>query len=195
MLSPRSVNTVNNIYLNPGKYLNDKLTAMQPKTRELVSLALIRLAYLDPEEAAKELDKLRWKAPSSRLEERSWIWGVIGKRAGQKLSDGCGQPISCTRPGQATCTMTTWPGRRVRHCAPALGSRCHRHHRHGRQPSAMTPHGSTGAPVRCCGSPPKCPCARRLTLAGKHCRMRGFYEQLALEELGQRITVPPSLHR
>ncbi|MBX9817941.1 MAG: lytic transglycosylase domain-containing protein, partial [Burkholderiaceae bacterium] len=80
------VKTVNTIYLNPGKYLNDKLTALRPQTRELVSLALIRLAYQEPAEAATEVEKLRWKAQLTQ-EERSWIWGVIGKRAAQKLSD------------------------------------------------------------------------------------------------------------
>jgi len=80
------VKTVNTIYLNPGKYLNDKLTALRPQTRELVSLALIRQAYLEPLEAATEVEKLRWKAQLTQ-EERSWVWGVIGKRAAQKLSD------------------------------------------------------------------------------------------------------------
>jgi soluble lytic murein transglycosylase len=78
--------TVNTVYQNPAKYLNDKLTALRPQTRELVSLALVRLAYLDPADAAVEVDKLRWKAQLT-AEERSWVWGVIGKRAAQKLSD------------------------------------------------------------------------------------------------------------
>jgi len=52
----------------------------------LVSLALIRLAYIDPDSAAVEIDKLRWKAQLNQ-EERSWVWGVIGKRSAQKLSD------------------------------------------------------------------------------------------------------------
>ena len=47
-LNDKWVKTVNAIYLNPGKYLNDKLTALRPQTRELVSLALIRQAYLEP---------------------------------------------------------------------------------------------------------------------------------------------------
>lgn len=32
------------VYANPAQYLSEKLTAFQPKTREIVSLALIRLA-------------------------------------------------------------------------------------------------------------------------------------------------------
>ena len=98
LVSPSSLKTVNAIYINPGKYLNDKLTAIQPKTRELVSLALIRLAYLDPEEAATEINKLRWKAQLTK-EERNWVWGVIGKRAAQKRMD---QANSYFAQGQTT---------------------------------------------------------------------------------------------
>ena len=79
------VKNVAEIYASPAKYLNDKLTAFRPKTRELVSLAIIRLAYLDPDAAAIEVNHLRWRAQLTQ-EERSWIWGVIGKRAAMKLS-------------------------------------------------------------------------------------------------------------
>ena len=51
-----------------------------------MSLALIRQAYLDPAEAAIEVEHLRWKTQLTS-EERSWIWGAIGKRAAMKLSD------------------------------------------------------------------------------------------------------------
>lgn len=79
------VKTVSAIYDNPQKYLDDKLTALRPQTREFVSLALIRLAQKDPDMAAQEVDKLRWKTQLTP-EERSWVWGAIGKRAAQKQS-------------------------------------------------------------------------------------------------------------
>jgi soluble lytic murein transglycosylase len=83
LVSPGHSALVNQIYLHPSKYLNHKLTAVQTSTRELVSLALIRLATIDPAEAAAEMGNLRWKAQLS-AEERSWIWGAIGKRAAQR---------------------------------------------------------------------------------------------------------------
>ena len=85
-LDTKWVKTVAAIYQSPAKYLNDKLTALRPQTREFVSLALIRLAYLEPQDAAVEVDKLQWRAQLTG-EERSWIWGVIGKRAAQKGQD------------------------------------------------------------------------------------------------------------
>jgi soluble lytic murein transglycosylase len=74
------------IYTHPSRYLDEKLTALLPRTKELVTLALIRLATEDPALAAAELNKLRWKTQLTQ-EERSWVWGVIGKRAAQRLSD------------------------------------------------------------------------------------------------------------
>jgi soluble lytic murein transglycosylase len=186
IVSPGSVQTVNNIYLNPGKYLNDKLTALQPKTRELVSLALIRQAYLDPAEAAVEVGKLRWKAQLTS-EERSWIWGVIGKRAAMKLSSDA--PDYFAR-GQATDMHDdhlAWQAR------AAL--------RVGRWPQVLGAIGAMGDTQR--GDPTwvywrarallqvatEGARAQALSLLESIASPRGFYEQLALEELGQRITV------
>jgi soluble lytic murein transglycosylase len=189
IVSPGSVSTVNEIYLNPGKYLNDKLTAIQPKTRELVSLALIRQAYLDPAEAALEIDKLRWKAQLTQ-EERSWIWGVIGKRAAQRLSDEAsgyfvrgqtkymhedhlawqvraalrqgrwGQVLDATSAmGDAQRSDPTWTYWRARALQQQTSSA-----------SAKT---------------------QAKQLFESIASVRGFYEQLALEELGLHITAPP----
>ena len=74
LLNPEWAITAGSIYANPERYLNEKITALRPRTKELVTLALIRLAVSDPEAAAIEADKLRWKAQLT-LEERSWIGG------------------------------------------------------------------------------------------------------------------------
>ncbi|MDO8285981.1 MAG: transglycosylase SLT domain-containing protein [Rhodoferax sp.] len=186
IVSPRSVQTVNNIYLNPGKYLNDKLTAIQPRTRELVSLALIRQAYLDPAEAAQEIDKLRWRAQLTQ-EERSWIWGVIGKRAAQKLSSDA--PDYFAR-GQAPAMHEDHLAWQVRAALRA-----------GRWSQVLSATGAMAEPQR---SDPawtywrarallaqgtnESTRAQALQLLEGIASGRGFYEQLALEELGQRIT-------
>jgi soluble lytic murein transglycosylase len=187
IVSPGSVQTVNNIYLNPAKYLNDKLTAIQPKTRELVSLALIRQATLEPADAAVEIDKLRWRTQLTQ-EERSWVWGVIGKRAAQKLSSDA--PDYFAR-GQA-------PGMHEDHLAWQVRAAL----RAGRWSQVLSATGAMGASQR---NDPTWTYwrARALLAQGTNegarsqalqllegiASSRGFYEQLALEELGQRITV------
>ena len=57
---------------------------MISKTRkELIALALIKLAGTDPDNAARLLDS-KW-GPQLSPEERNWVWGVLGKQAAQRL--------------------------------------------------------------------------------------------------------------
>jgi soluble lytic murein transglycosylase len=86
LLNPAWAVGLNQLYAGPKRYLDDNLTAFRPKTREWVTLAIVRMASNDPHAAAEELNKLRWRAQLTD-EERSWIWGVIGKRAARLLSD------------------------------------------------------------------------------------------------------------
>ena len=85
MLDKQWAVTVEDIYANPARYLDDKLTALRPRTKELVTLALVRLAVKDYQEAAEQLGKLRWRTQLTD-EERSWVWGVVGRQAALKLS-------------------------------------------------------------------------------------------------------------
>jgi len=188
LLNPDWAVTVGTIYANPARYLDDKFTALRPRTKELVTLALIRLAIADPEAAATEADKLRWKTQLTQ-EERSWVWGVIGKRAAQKLSDGAmayfmnGQDKlmqddhlawkvraalrvgNWTQVAAATAAMSetqrkesTWVYWRARALLNLAQNEADR-----------------AEPAR---------------LLESIASTRGFYEQLALEELGQRVVAP-----
>ena len=188
LLNDKWVKTANSIYLQPGKYLNDKLTALRPQTRELVSLALIRQAYLDPEEAATEVEKLRWKAQLTQ-EERSWIWGVIGKRAAQRQSSEAVGFFSHAKPEHLHEDHLVWMTR------AAL--------RAGRWDMVQTAINAMPAPMRqeavwvywraralLQDATTENNRAQALRLFESIAGPRGFYEQLALEELGQRITLP-----
>lgn len=87
MLDPARAKTVHAIAKQPERYLNNKITAFRTSTKELVTLALIRLASTDPEAAAKAMQDNRWRLQLTS-EERSWLWGAIGKRQAQRLQDG-----------------------------------------------------------------------------------------------------------
>jgi len=189
IVSPGSVKTVNAIYLHPSKYLNDKLTAIQPKTRELVSLALIRQAYLDPAEAAVEIDKLRWKTQLTQ-EERSWIWGVIGKRAAQKLSSDAPDYFARGQNAQMHDDHLAWQARaalragrwqQVLSAIAAMGEPQHS--------EATWVYWRARALLRQTGTENSR--AHAIQLLESIAGVRGFYEQLAMEELGRPITTPP----
>jgi soluble lytic murein transglycosylase len=188
MLDERWTKTVNSIYLNPGKYLSDKLTALRPQTREFVSLALIRQAYLDPAEAAVEVEKLRWKAQLTQ-EERSWIWGVIGKRAAQKLSPDAPGFFAKGQAAEMHEDHLVWLAR----AALRTGNWSKVLEAIAAMPEVMRAdptwvYWKARALLKLDASESNRTQARQL-LAGI-ASVRGFYEQLALEELGQKITVP-----
>jgi soluble lytic murein transglycosylase len=188
-LDTKWVATVAAIYQSPAKYLNDKLTALRPQTREFVSLALIRMAYLEPEHAALEVEKLRWRAQLT-AEERSWIWGVIGKRAAQKGQDNASSYYQKGQLDQmhedhvlwavrAALRQGQWPQVQAAIAAlpPALRSEPAWTYWQARAVLAQKPTEAARAQAM----------ASLQSMAG----IRGFYEQLALEELGQRTTLPP----
>jgi soluble lytic murein transglycosylase len=187
IISPNSVSTVNTLYANPRKYLNDKLTALQPKTRELVSLALIRLAYLDPEEAAVEIDKLRWKTQLT-AEERNWIWGVIGKRAAMKLSGDAPDYFARGQVSDMHDDHLAWQARaalRAKRWQQVLGAITAMGD--SQRNEAVWVYWRARALMQLATEGAR---AQALTLLESIAGSKGFYEQLALEELGQRITVP-----
>ncbi len=188
LLNPQWVKTVNSIYLNPGQYLNDKVTALRPQTREFVSLALIRQAYLEPQDAALEVEKLRWKTQLT-AEERSWVWGVIGKRTAQKQSP---KAMNYFAQGQvqymhedhlvwmARAALRAGSWSQVLVAIDAMGS--------GQRADPTWIYWRARALLQQAQS--ESDRAQALQLLESIAGVRGFYEQLATEELGQRIDAP-----
>jgi soluble lytic murein transglycosylase len=85
--------------------------------RELVAIAIQRIARNDPRQAAEQLEKL-----GSRLEdsERGWAWSQIGWQAATRhMSEAVGwyKP----RPAMRRCRMRSRSGRCVPRCAARLG--------------------------------------------------------------------------
>ena len=188
LLNTDWASTVSAIYANPVHFLDGKLLALRPRTKELVTLALIRLAASDPAAAATEVDKLRWKTQLTQ-EERSWVWGVIGKRAAMRLSDGA---MAYFLNGQdkfmhedhlawkvrAALRAGNWVQVSTAIAAMSEGQRKDATWVYWRARALMTL--ATGEADR----------AEATRLLASIAGVNGFYEQLALEELGQRITAP-----
>jgi soluble lytic murein transglycosylase len=188
LLNPDWAARAGSIYTHPSRYLDEKLTALLPRTKELVTLALIRLATEDPALAAAELNKLRWKTQLTQ-EERSWVWGVIGKRAAQRLSDNA---IAWFENGQDKFMHEDHLAWKVRAALRA-----------GMWPQVLEATAAMSEQQR------RDPAwtywrARALLAPGRNeadrqeatrllegiASVRGFYEQLALEDLGRTISVP-----
>jgi soluble lytic murein transglycosylase len=189
LLGKDRAEALNTIYGAPAKYLTAKFTALRPPTKELVTLALIRLAVVDPAAAAKEVNKLRWKTQLT-AEERSWVWGVIGKRAAQRLSSDALGYFEQADNKYLHDDHLAWKTRaalragRWQVVQDAIAAM--------RAPQRADPawvYWSARALTKLSNT--EAARAQANSLLQGIAGVRGFYEQLALEELGQRITVAP----
>ena len=174
----------------PSKFLLSKATARGKMRQELVLLALIKLAGSDPDGAAYQLDS-KWGVHLSP-EERNWAWGAIGKSAALKLSDEAPAYFAkVTKDSDLTDDMLGWKVR--------AALRAGQWKTVDKAVDAMAPdvrQDSTWvywkARALLAGKPKDAERAEARQLLEGIAGTRGFYEQLALEELGQRVAVPPA---
>ena len=190
IVAPEVLTQLKEVLDAPSKYLLARNMAGSRVRQELVLLALIKLASGDPDSAAHQLDS-KWSEYLS-AEERNWAWGVIGKSAAQKLSGSAhGYFSNVTRNSHLNDDLLGWKVRAalragqwkaVRNVVDAMGAEA-------RQDSTWV---YWKARAMLATKPSEADRAEARQLLEGIAGTRGFYEQLALEELGQRITVPPA---
>ena len=189
LLNPEWIALVNSVYNNPNRYLDDKYLALRPRTKELVTLAIIRLASNNPAAAAEELDKLRWRTQLTH-EERSWIWGVIGKKAARNLSN---QALGYYSQGQDNHMHSDQLVRKIRAALRAgnwvqvQSTIAALDEARRQEPSWVYWRARALTALQVPDAAVKAQALYKSIAAGQ-----GFYEQLAQEELGQAITLPPA---
>jgi len=186
--APRLSEQVALIYADPAKYLDKRIIAITKNRKELAVLALIRLAAKDPDEAADLLNR-RWSIQLSQ-EERNWTWGVIGKQAAQKLQDNASSHFAkVQKDSDLNDDLLSWKVR----AALRMGQ--------WRQvltaTQAMSPESQKDpawvywrARALSATAQDNAQKQEAQGLLRSIASVRGFYEQLALEELGQAITLP-----
>lgn len=190
IVSPDALPQLRDMFDSPIRYLLGRATARGKMHQELVVLALIRLATSDPQAAANLLDA-KWSVQLS-AEERNWVWGVIGKQAAQKLSpDAMAFFANVTRDSDLNDDTLGWKARAalragqwkvVRKTIEAMDE-------DARQESTWV---YWKARALLAAKPGDAERAEARQLLEGIAGTRGFYEQLALEELGQRIATPPA---
>ena len=187
IISQDAASPIDEISSNPARYLSKRVGAGGRVAKESVVLALIRMAMSDPDMAASVLEN-HWSVHLNG-EQRSWAWGVIGKQVAQRLSGDAMESFAKAKDSDLSDDQLGWKVRaalRQGQWKAVLAAT-----------SAMSPQArsdSTWVYWR----------ARALLKLAKHdadrleatqqlqsiASVRGFYEQLALEELGQPITIP-----
>lgn len=205
IVSLDTANAIAEIQADPFKFLRKRATALGTERKEAEVLALIRLAASNAEGAATQLET-KWGVQLT-AEQRNWAWGAIGKQAAQNLSNQAASYFSnvskdadlsddmlgwkvraALRAGvtpqwsavvsavnamsdeaRKEPTWTYWKARALKVLAQA---RFAKNSVRAEAPSLQTELQEANALFESIAS------------------VRGFYEQLALEELGRKITVP-----
>jgi soluble lytic murein transglycosylase len=210
IVAPDAVAAVSDINNNPARFLTSRATAIGSTRKELVTLALIKLATKDPDAAALSLDS-KW-SPHLTAEERSWAWGVIGKQSALNLSFEAGNYFANTKNEYLTDDLLAWKTRTaLRATEPPKGwpvmlaainamsddarkdptwvywkARALR----GIYPATHVPTQMNTALGTTTVSVLRPELHEAHTLLESIASSRGFYEMLAAEELGQRISAP-----
>ena len=188
IVAPESLSQVNELFASPIKFLTGQRMARGQVRKELGLLALIRLAASDPAQAAAQLEN-RWNALLT-AEERSWAWGVVGKQAALKLQPEALAYFANVHQDKAlNDDLLGWKVR--------AALRAGQWRQVERTIEAMTPAGQADSSwvywkakallSRHGGDADR---AKARELLQGIASVGGFYEQLALEELGQQVTVP-----
>jgi len=190
IVAPEAAGQLAELNNSPTKFLRSRVTAASKVRKEMIVLALVKLASSDIENAASQLDS-KW-GPQLSPEERNWVWGVIGKQAAQRLDDNALEYFAkVSRDSDLTDDMLAWKARAALRAGSrpqwaALQQAIHAmSDSSGNEPvwiywKARALQARGGDEQR----------AEAQKLFESIASIRGFYEQLALEELGQKISVP-----
>ena len=179
------------IHADPQKYLDKRILAISKNRKELSVLALIRIANTDPDKAAQLLEK-KWGLMLTK-EEHNWVWGVIGKQAAQKLQDNAHSYFNkVSRNQDLSDDLLIWKTRAalrsgdwkaVIAAVDAMDS--------AKKDPTWIYRKARGQLAGIASSAATDPVRTEATAALQSiASVKGFYEQLALEELGQAITAP-----
>ncbi len=109
IVSPESAAAIGEINANPLRYLSARASALGSVRKELVTLALIKIASNDADAAAGVLEA-KWSVHLSP-EERSWAWAVIGKQANLKLASDAGEHFAKARNEHLNDDLLGWKAR------------------------------------------------------------------------------------
>lgn len=220
IVAPDATGMVNDLNVSPIKFLAGKHLALSKSRREIITLALIKMAVGDVDGAAFQLEN-KW-GMQLNTEERNWVWGVIGRQAATRLGtapagDALQYFAKVTKDTDLSDDMLGWKARAalragsqpnwplVLAAVNAMSEDARKEptwsYWKARALLATAPPDAAPRPAVVATTPGVAQTistgitispqrAEALALLQSFASVRGFYEQLALEETGQKITVP-----
>ena len=214
VVAPEALGMITELNSSPIKFLAGKYLAVRTVRKEIITLALVKLAMSDSEGAAFQLDG-KWTMQLT-AEERNWLWGLIGKQTASRLGmqpagDALQYYARVTKDTDLTDDMLAWKVRAalrasslpnwqlVLKAVNAMSEDARKEpvwaYWKARALLSTAPPDTAVAVVAAPGAAPGTAAspqrAEALALLRSIASVRGFYEQLALEDLGQKISMPP----
>ena len=190
LLNPAWASLAEGIVKDPAGYLDDKFTAIRPRTKELVTLAIVRLGSTDLNAAVQALQRKRW-AVQLTDEELDWAWGSLGRRAAKNLQTDALAIYANGHDRNMSDEHLAWKARAglragqweaVQNAIAAMGPE--------QRGEAIWQYWQARSLQALAKSDAIAQTQARATYAAI-ASPASFYGQLALEELGQRVAVPP----
>ncbi|MDP3760882.1 MAG: transglycosylase SLT domain-containing protein [Ramlibacter sp.] len=191
IVAPDSLPQFQELNNSPGRYLTSRVVVASKARKEMMVLALIKLAATDPDNAASQLDS-KW-GPQLTPEERNWVWGVLGKQAAQRLGNNAlDHYAQVSRDQDLTDDMLAWKARAALRAArgtqwPLVLQAINAMSEESRSDATWVYWKARALLAQ--GGDTRREEAR--TLLQSIASARGYYEQLALAQLGQPNAVPP----
>ena len=194
IIAPEAMGVLNDAINSPSKFLTAKATTATRK--ELTVLALVKLAQSDVDAAQRQLQS----HIELETEQRNWVWAVIGKQAAQRLLPEAADLFNhVSRDTDLNDDLLIWKVRANLRASAAVGGI--NSNVQGRWNQIVQSVNAMSDDARrdpawvywkARGLLQQGPSKRAeaLGLLESIASVRGFYEQLALEELGQKVTVP-----
>ena len=192
MVSGKSLSPLDELMNNPAKFLSGRGHTMGKESSEWMTLALVKMAANDHAVAIRQMNG---KAGGTlNKEQRHWVWAVIGREAAMKLDKDALDYFAKAGPGQGlTDEMLAWKVRAalraedkphwsaVIAAIEAMSATAQKDpawvYWHARALLAQT-------------NPSAAAKAQAQTALQSIAGYQGFYEQLAEEELGRKISLP-----
>ncbi len=187
LVAPEAMDQVAQLLDSPARYLASRTVAASKLRRELVTLALVKMASSDFEQAATALDT-KWSVHLT-AEERNWIWGVIGRQAALKQSPNAWPYFAkVERDTDLHDDLVAWKARTaLRNSKWKELTTTIQAMDDGQRADPTWIYWRARALQKIGREADR---AEATQLLESIASVRGFYEQLALEELGGKIAVP-----
>ncbi|MDP3310138.1 MAG: lytic transglycosylase domain-containing protein, partial [Polaromonas sp.] len=108
IIAPEAVSLVTELNASPARFLATKVIAISRVRKEIIVLALVKLASSDAEGAARFMQD-KWGMQLNE-EERNWVWGAIGRQAATRLAseDAVGHFARVSRNTDLSDDMLGW---------------------------------------------------------------------------------------